>query len=150
VVLPAACYSTYPLITIEHELARFESVFLKVFQPGGQHYPAVLTGTPQLPLGQQWELSGKALEVLIGSEDPEAISPRALDTIAKCEKKPVIQVDVRGAKHSLDSGAKRNQLFKYKWKGTVFLKASIVFHGFSSARYSAIPSLLSDEGCHLV
>ncbi len=33
----AASYSTYPLITIEHEFAGFESVFFKHFQPGGEH-----------------------------------------------------------------------------------------------------------------
>lgn len=82
-VRPTARYSTYPLITFEHQLTGLESVFLKVFQPGGQDYPAVLSGTPQLPPGQLWKLSGKTLEVLGGSVNPDAISAGLLDAIAK-------------------------------------------------------------------
>jgi hypothetical protein len=106
--LPTASNSTYPLITFEHQLARLEGVFFKVFQSGGQHNPALLSGTPQLPPGQLRKLSGKALEVLVGSVNPKAISAGLLGVIAKRKKKLVIEVHVSEAKHSLDRGAKRD------------------------------------------
>jgi len=69
------------LISFEDELTGFESVLLKVFQPGGQDYPAIITGTPQLPPGQFWKLSGKTLEVLGGGVNPDAVSAGMLDAV---------------------------------------------------------------------
>ena len=78
-----ARYSAYSLITLEDQLTRFERVFLKVFQPGGKNYPAVLSGPPQLLPGQLWKLFSKALEVFSGSVNPNAIRGGLLDTVAK-------------------------------------------------------------------